>query len=134
LLAVEAAKEKAGRLGGETSTLTAHRIRENRYVLWGNALDAVHGGKAPDPSSAGGGATTDAAEPAVTRWVGLSAARIGVLTVPVPRKPARRGRVYLDTVEYIQVVDKHGNAAVTEERLAGLSVDQRSPVDAGVYA
>lgn len=52
-------------------------------------------------------------------WTMLTTARIGHITVPLA-PPSQAARVHLTAVEYLQVVDRHGNTAVVEERLTGL--------------
>lgn len=72
-------------------------IIDSQYLLWGE----------------GTGGNDDT-------WSCISAARTGKLSVPIG-KIARNDRVKLRFREYLGVCDEHGNVAVVEERLMGLS-------------
>lgn len=53
-------------------------------------------------------------------WVRLLEGRIGTIEVPFAESVAAGGRVWLHAVEYVEE-DEHGNVAVVDERLVGLS-------------
>lgn len=53
-------------------------------------------------------------------WLTLFEARIGELRVPVDGQVEQGGRVWLEAVEYHRE-DEHGNVAVVDERLVGLT-------------
>lgn len=77
--------------------------KDEEYLLWGEGLGRGTPG-----------------------WSDLATARIGTLSVPV-ESVARGGRVILRFREYFGLApgaagERHGNAAVLEERLLGLDV------------
>lgn len=55
-------------------------------------------------------------------WQRLSAARIGSLDIPLSQSLSQEKRVYLNTREYLKVMDDFGNVRVIEERLINLEV------------
>ncbi|MBD2395141.1 TIGR03984 family CRISPR-associated protein [Cyanobacterium aponinum FACHB-4101] len=55
-------------------------------------------------------------------WQRLSAARIGSLDIPLSQSLSQEKRVYLNTREYLKVMDNFGNVRVIEERLINLEV------------
>jgi CRISPR-associated protein (TIGR03984 family) len=55
-------------------------------------------------------------------WQRLTTARIGKLDVPINQTLSDKQRVYLNTVEYLNVVDDFGNVSIVEERLINLEV------------
>lgn len=83
---------------GEIPPLAAVEVVDGTYLLWGRALaDGTAG------------------------WTTLSAARIGVLRVPLAGTPPQE-RVALTTREYVAVEPRYGNAYVAEERLVQFEV------------
>ncbi|MTF37967.1 type III-D CRISPR-associated protein Csx19 [Cyanobacterium aponinum] len=55
-------------------------------------------------------------------WQRLSAARIGSLDIPLSQSLSQEKRVYLNTREYLKIMDNFGNVRVIEERLINLEV------------
>ncbi|MEU7616634.1 CRISPR-associated protein Csx19 [Micromonospora rifamycinica] len=87
---------------GTAAVVCGPGLGPHERLLWGTVV-----GPAPGPG-----------------WVALHDARIGVLHVPVDipaggRAPADGDLVWLQVVEYVEE-DRHGNAAVVDERLVGL--------------
>ena len=72
-----------------------------RYLLWGERARS---------------------QPSAEAWRRLADARIGKLDIPLAQKFGQEQRVYLNTREYLDVVDDYGNTAVIEERLMKLEV------------
>jgi CRISPR-associated protein (TIGR03984 family) len=86
-------------LTDDVPEIQAIDIIDSQYLLWGEGT----GNKQIDPG-----------------WSLISAARIGKLAVPIAGID-RNDRVKLRFREYLGVCDEHGNVAVVEERLLGLS-------------
>lgn len=96
LLSERPAADLVGCLDGEATSVTAVDRIEQRYLLWGQAVDA------------------HACPP---RWSRLCEARIGTIWVPLALRKGERTR--LVTREYVAEFED-GNTAVAEERLLRL--------------
>jgi CRISPR-associated protein (TIGR03984 family) len=84
-------------LDKDESTIQAIDIIDSQYLLWGEGT----GKKQRD-------------------WSYISAARTGKIAVPI-ENINRNDRVKLRFREYLSICDRHGNVAIVEERLKGLS-------------
>jgi CRISPR-associated protein (TIGR03984 family) len=92
-------------LSDNGSAIEAIDIIPSQYLLWGEGT----GKKEIAPN-----------KEIKQDWSCISAARIGKLAVPVAGIEYK-DRVQLKFVEYLDTCDEHGNVAVVEERLLGLS-------------
>jgi CRISPR-associated protein (TIGR03984 family) len=84
-------------LDRDESTIQAIDIIDSQYLLWGEGTGKKQGA-----------------------WSHISAARTGKIAVPI-ENINRNDRVKLRFREYLSICDCHGNVAIVEERLKGLS-------------
>jgi CRISPR-associated protein (TIGR03984 family) len=82
----------------KTNTVSVIHTLDGEYLLWGQGNN----------------------QPAFNGWSNLSEARIGQLAVPISNIK-EKDRVALHFREYFEECDDHGNVAVIEERLIGLT-------------